>query len=127
MLAEVTGRAVESLVLLPANELELLRAKSRGRSLIENYAWRSAALIAPLILAIVYVPTILGWLGDGHPSMKAMSGLAFIFTSLAGLVVTIAGYHAAKRLDRDLGLFGLVMSIAVPIVPAALVYFLYPS
>ena len=37
MLAEVTGRAVETLVLLPAGELELMRVRSRRRSLIENY------------------------------------------------------------------------------------------
>jgi fumarate reductase subunit D len=127
MLAEVTGRAVETLVLLPESELELLRARSRGRSLIENYAWRTAAVIAPLILAFVYLRTVLGWFGNHHPSTRTLSGLAFVLTALVGVVVTIAGWHAAKRLERDLGLFGVVMSIAVPLVPAALVYFLYPG
>jgi hypothetical protein len=56
-----------------------------------------------------------------------LSGLAFILTALAGIVVTAAGWHAVQRLERDPGLFGLIMSIAVPLVPAALVYFLYPS
>jgi hypothetical protein len=127
MLAEVTGRAVETLVLLPANELELLRARSRRRSLVENYLWRAAAAIAPLILAIVYLRSVLGWFGNDHPSTRTLSGLAFALTALAGLVVTVAGWHAARRLERDPGLFGVVMSIAVPLVPAALVYFLNPS
>ena len=127
MLAEVTGRAVETLVLLRASELELLRARSRGRALVENYAWRAAAAMAPLVVAIVYLPTILGWFGNGDPSTRALSGLAFILTALAGLVPTIAGWYAAKRLERDPGLFGLIASIIVPLVPAALVYFLYPS
>lgn len=127
MLAEVTGRAVESLVLLSASELELLRARSRGRALVENYAWRALAVMTPLILAIVYLPHVLGWFGNHNPSSRTLSGLAFILTALTGLVVTVTGWHAAKRLDRDLGLFGLVMSIAVPLLPAALVYFLYPG
>lgn len=127
MLAEVTGRAVETLVLLPASELELLRVRSRRRSLIENYVWRAAAAITPLILAIILLPTILSWFGNDDPSARALSGLAFILTALAGIVVTAAGWHAVQRLERDPGLFGLVMSIAVPLIPAALVYFLYPS
>jgi hypothetical protein len=127
MLAEVAGRSVENLVLLPGDELELLRARSKGRALIENYAWRSAAALVPLILALIYLPTILGWFGNDNPSTRTLSGLAFVLTSVAGLVVTIAGWRGFKRLDRDPGLFGLVMSIAVPLVPAAIVYFLYPT
>lgn len=127
MLAEVSARAVETLVLLPESELELLRARSRRRSLIENYAWRTTAVMTPLILAIIYLRTTLGWLGDHQPSARTLSGLAFVLTALVGVVVTIAGWHAAKRLERDLGLFGVVMSIAMPLVPAALVYFLYPG
>lgn len=127
MLAEVSGRAVETLVLLPESELELLRARSRRRSLIENYAWRTAAVMTPLILAVVYLRTVLGWFGDHHPSARTLAGLAFALTALVGVVVTIAGWQAAKRLERDPGLFGVVMSIAVPLVRAALVYFLYPG
>jgi len=48
-------------------------------------------------------------------------------SAIAGIVVTIARWQAAKRLGRDPGLFGLIMSIAVPLIPAALVYFLYPA
>jgi hypothetical protein len=127
MLAEVTGRAVENLVLLPAGDLELLRARSRTRALVENYAWRSLATMVPLVLAIVYLPNVLHWFGNRNPSPRTLSGLAFLLTAAAGLVVTSAGWQAARRLGRDPSLFGVLMSIAVSVVPAALVYFLYPA
>lgn len=83
--------------------------------------------MAALILAIAYLPTILGWFDNHHPSARTLSALAFILTVLAGPVVTIAGWQATTRLGRDPDPFGLIMSLAVPLVPTALVYFLYPS
>lgn len=127
MLAEVAGRAVEDLVLLPSSELEVLRTRSKGRALIENYAWRALFAVVPLVTAIVYLPTVLGWLGNENPSSRTLAGLAFVLTSIVGIVVTAAGWRALLRLDRDPGFFGLLMSIAVPLIPAALVYFLYPT
>lgn len=126
MLAEVAGRSVEDLVLLPSSELERLRDESRRQALVENLIWRGAFFFIPLLLAIIYLPSILGWLGNDNPSTRTLSGLVFALTSVAGLVVTVVGWKTAKTLGRDPGFWGVVMSIAVPLVPAVVVYFLYP-
>ncbi len=119
MLAELAGRSVENLVLLPASELELLRARSKGRALLENYAWRTAAAVIPLVLAIIFLPSILAWLGNANPSARTLSGLAFVPSALAGLAVHGRRLARLQRFERDPGLYGLVMAIVVPLVPAA--------
>jgi hypothetical protein len=127
MLAEVAGRATESLILLPESELELLRARSKGGALIENYTWRTIFACAPIVLALVYLKPVLGWLGNSHPSAKTLTGLATLLTLALSCIVVTAIWTTLKRLDRDPGLFGVLASIVFAIVPTLAVYFLYPS
>lgn len=127
MLAEVSGRATESLVLLPESELELLRARSKGGALIENYAWRTIFASVPIVLALVYLKPMLGWLGNEAPSARTLTGLATLLTLAVSCVVVTAIWATLKRLDRDPGLFGLLASLVFAVVPTIAVYFLYPS
>jgi hypothetical protein len=127
MLAEVAGRAVESLVLVPASQLELLRARSKGRALIENFIWRALFVSAPIVLALVYLKSLLHWLGDEQPSAKTVTGVATLLALAASCVVVAAIWATLKRLGRDPGLFGVLASMIFAFVPTIAVYFLYPS
>lgn len=127
MLAEVAGRATKSLVLLPESELELLRARSKGRALLENYAWRTLFTSAPIVLALVYLKPVLGWLGNHNPSTRTLTGLATLLTLAVSCVVVTAIWATLKSSDRDPGLFGVLASIVFAIVPTVAVYFLYPG
>jgi hypothetical protein len=108
MLVEVSGRATESLVLLPDSEIELLRARSKGGALIENYAWRTIFASVPIVLALVYLKPMLGWLGNEAPSARTLTGLATLLTLAVSCVVVTAIWATLRRLDRDPGLFGLL-------------------
>jgi hypothetical protein len=127
MLAEVAGRAVEDLVLLPASELELLRARSKGRALIENFIWRALFVGTPIMLALIYLASLLHWLGDSHPSAKTVTGIATLLALSMSCVVVATIWATLRRLGRDPGLFGVLASIIFAIVPTIAVYFLYPS
>lgn len=127
MLAEVAGRAVENLVLVPASQLELLRARSKGRALIENFIWRALFVSAPIVLALVYLKSLLHWLGDEQPSAKTVTGVATLLALAVSCVVVAAIWATLKRLGRDPGLFGVLASMIFAFVPTIAVYFLYPS
>jgi hypothetical protein len=78
---------------VPASELELLRARSKGRALIENFIWRALFVSAPIVLALVYLKSLLDWLGDEQPSAKTVTGVA---TLLALAVVSRRSSGSAR-------------------------------
>src|SRR5581483_3848646 len=125
MLAEVTARAVESLVLLPASELELLRARSRGRALVENYVWRALALLIPAVLAIVFLTTWLGWLGNDNPSQKALSGITALLVGFAAYFVMVTLQSIVRRSGREAPPWLNQAEIFVPIAAAVIAFFIH--
>jgi hypothetical protein len=127
MLAEVSGRSAESLVLMPKTELELFRDRAKGHSVIENYGWRSLFLATPLVLAFVFLTTVLRWLGNADPSAKTLAGLASVLTLVASLVVVTGVWMTIKRLRGDLALFALLAGIAIPALLTIIVFFFYPT
>lgn len=127
MLAEVSGRATQSLVLLPESELELLRAQSKGSALFENYAWRTIFASAPFVLALVYLKPVLGWLGNDEPSARTLTGLATLLTLVVSCLVVTTIWATLRRLGRDPGLFSLLASLVFTVAPTIAVYFLYPG
>ena len=125
MLAEITARAVESLVLLPASELEVLRARSRGRALVENYLWRTLAVLVPVVLAILFIETWLGWLGNDNPSAKALAGLTALLVGFAAYVVMVAVESIVRCLGRETPPWLNQAQIFVPIAVGAIAFFLH--
>ena len=125
MLAEVTVRAVDSLVLLPASELEVLRARSRGRALIENYIWRAVALLIPITLAVVFLDTWLGWLGIENPSAKALSGATALLVGLAAYVTMVTVESIVRRTRGTLPTWLNQAQVFVPIAAGVIAFLIH--
>jgi hypothetical protein len=127
MLAEVAGRSSENLILLSETELERLRARSRGRALVENYVWRTLALVVPALLALVYLKSVLGWFDNHNPADKTLAGWATLLTLWIGFAIVSAWWMAMKRFGRDPGYVGVVAGLLFAVAPAVVVFFLYPT
>lgn len=95
MLAEVTARAVDGLVLISSDELELLRASDRRSSLMENLAWRNLVALAALVALGIGLPSILDRFGL-NPTTNA---LKFAFAVPAWMFGVFA-MHSVKRAYR---------------------------
>ena len=127
MLAEVTGRDLENLVLMTETEVEQEKLKARGRAADENYFWRTAIPTALVVLAIVSLKSELVWLGIANPTARTLAGLATVLTAAASCLVIAGTWAILKRRGRDLGLFAVLASIAFAVIPTVAVLFLYPS
>jgi hypothetical protein len=102
MLAEVAGRSVETLIVLPEAELERLRARSRGRSLMENYAWRTLSLVAAGAVILWQLRRLLGWVGIDKPTAKLIDGITVAVVTLATAAIVIASKAGLRRLGRPI-------------------------
>lgn len=100
MLAEVTGRSVETLVVMPAAELERLRAQSRGRALIENYAWRTVLFVGAGAVILWQLRRLLGWAGVDKPTAKVIDGITVAVVTLVAASIVIALKAGLRRVGR---------------------------
>lgn len=127
MLAEITGRDLENLVLMTETEVEQEKLKARGRAADENYFWRTAIPAALVVLAIVYLKPELVWLGIANPTARTLAGLATVLTAAASCLVITGTWAILNRRGHDLGLFAVLVSVAFAVIPTVAVLFLYPS
>jgi hypothetical protein len=100
MLAELAGRGVESLVLLPSETLEVMRVSARGRSLVENYVWRTLVIVGALTAATIYVRDILGWFGVNKPKDALLTAVTVTLVTLASAAIVVATKTAVRRTGR---------------------------
>lgn len=127
MLAEITGRDLENLVLMTETEVEQEKMKARGRAADENYFWRTAIPTALLVVVMIYLKPELSWLGVARPTARTLTGLATVLTAAASCVVIAGAWAILKRRDRDLGLFAVIASVGFAVIPTLAVLFLYPG
>ena len=124
MLAEVTGRSIESLVLLPSAELELMRAAARGRSLVENYAWRTLVVLVGATLALVYVREIVGWFGVDKPKDNRLTATTVAIVTIAAAAVVFAIKTAFRRTGRAVPAIFDEAQWVVPVVAGLIALFI---
>jgi hypothetical protein len=124
MLAEIAARGVASLVFVPSRTLELIRSSARGRSLVENYMWRTIALVAALSLAVVYLRDIVGRLGVSKPSEALLTALTVTLVTLASAAVVIATKSALRKSGRTIPAAFEEIDWVVPVLVALITFFL---
>jgi hypothetical protein len=124
MLAEVTGRGVESLMLLPSATLEVIRASARGRALVENYIWRTLVIVAVVTVAVIYLRDILGWFGVEKPREALLTALTVTLVTLASAAVVIATKSAFRRTGRAVPAVFDEVDWVVPVLVALITLFL---
>jgi hypothetical protein len=124
MLAEVTGRGVELLVLLPSTTLEVMRASARGRSLVENYLWRTLVIVGAVTAAVIYLRDILGWVGVEQPNEALLTAVTVTLVTLASAAVVVATKSAYRRTGRTVPAVLEEVDWVVPVLVALITFFL---
>jgi hypothetical protein len=125
MLTEMSGRAVGILVLLPSDELQRLRNERSLRAGIENIVWRAMAIVAPLVVVLIYLKPFLQWVGYGTPGAKALQAIAGGVTALAVIVLWLGGLAIVRRVGRKADALMAVATVICAFIPLA-VALLYP-
>lgn len=126
MLTEMSGRAVGTLVLLPADELQRLRNETSRRAAVENLIWRTLAIIAPLIVALIYLKPLLHSFSNASPSAKALQAIAGGVTAVAMIALWLGGLAIVRRLGRKPDALMAVATVICAIIPLV-VALLYPA
>ena len=125
MLTEMSGRAVETLVLLPSHELQRLRNERSLRAGIENIVWRAIAIVVPLVLVLIYLKPFLHRIGYATPSAKALQATAGGVTAIAVIVLWLGGLAIMRRAGRKPDALMAVATVICAFIPLA-VALLYP-
>jgi hypothetical protein len=126
MLTEISGRAVGTLVLLPADDLQRLRNERSRRAGVENIVWRTAAIVLPLVVLLIYLKPFLHWLGYTTPAAKALQAIAGGVTALAMIALWLGGLAIVQCLARKTDALMAVATVICAVIPLV-VALLYPA
>lgn len=126
MLTEVSGRAVGTLVLLPADELQRLRDERSISVFKKMVVWRAATITVPILVALVFLRPLLHWEGDHHPAARTIQLLAGGLTAATLVAVWLSGLAILQRVGRRPDALMAVFTVVCAFVPFV-VALLYPT
>ncbi len=127
MVAEVTARAINSLVIVPLATLARTRESAGIRTIIENLVWRILFVVAAAATLLIKLPAVLGWLlpGSGAPPREALQAAAGLITATVGATAAVLLRLTHKRLGRQEPPYLELLTGAVAAVGTLLAVVLY--